>query len=182
MLRVIPNLLSISRIFLMFPLISFLNLAETNSIYQIHSFFMILLVFITDIFDGLIARKLNAVSSIGKILDPVSDKICLMIILIFLIQKAGFVFFIFFILLSIRDIILISLTCYLAIEHGFISQANKMGKNFMFFSFVMIILFLFNFNLYICISFYIITIFMLFLSTVVYINEHIENIKIYENI
>ena len=107
---------------------------------------------------GYLARKLKAVTSIGKILDPVSDKICLMIILIYLINKVGFIFFIFFILLSIRDIVLISLSCYLAIEYSFVSQANKMGKNFMFSSFIMIILFLFNFNYYISLSLYIISI------------------------
>ena len=182
MLKSFPNVMSISRIFLMFPLISFLNLVNQSPKYQIYSFFIILLVFLTDVLDGYLARKLKAVTSIGKILDPVSDKICLMIILIYLINKVGFIFFIFFILLSIRDIVLISLSCYLAIEYSFISQANKMGKNFMFSSFIMIISFLFNFNYYISLSFYIISILMLFISTVMYTIEHLKNIKKYENI
>ena len=182
MLKSLPNIISISRIFLMFPLISFLNLVNQSPKYQIYSFFIILLVFLTDILDGYLARRLKAVTSIGKILDPVSDKICLMIILIYLINKVGFIFFIFFILLSIRDIVLISLSCYLAIEYGFVSQANKMGKNFMFSSFIMIILFLFNFNYYISLSFYIISILMLFISTAMYTIEHLKNIKKYENI
>lgn len=182
MLKNLPNLISISRIFLMFPLLSFLNLVDQSPKYQIYSFFIILLVFLTDVLDGYLARRLKAVTSFGKILDPVSDKICLMIVLIFLIDKIGSIFFIFFILLSIRDIILISLSCYLAIEYGFVPQANKMGKNFMFSSFLMIILFLFNFNYYISFSFYIIAIFMLFISTIIYTIEHLKNIKKYENI
>jgi len=46
----------------------------------------------------------------------------------------------------------------------------------------MIILFLFNFNYYISLSFYIISILMLFISTVMYTIEHLKNIKKYENI
>ena len=182
MLKFIPNLLSISRIFMMFPLILYLEKIETGIIYVIYSIVIITMIVLSDILDGFVARKLNSVSSFGKILDPVSDKICLMVFLIFLINKYNFIFFIFFILLSARDIILVSLTSYLAIRYNFISQANKLGKYFMLSTVMMIIFFLFNLNSFLSILIYIITIIMLIISTVNYMKEHLNRIKKYENI
>jgi CDP-diacylglycerol--glycerol-3-phosphate 3-phosphatidyltransferase len=182
MLRYIPNLLSISRIFMMFPLILFLKGIETEPIYIIYSVVIIAMVILSDVLDGFLARKLNNVTSVGKILDPVADKVCLMIILIFLIDKYNFIFFIFFILVSLRDIILVSLTSYLAIRYEFVSQANKLGKYFMLSTVIMIIFFIFNLNYVISISMYIITIIMLIVSTINYMIEHLNRIKKYENI
>ena len=182
MLKFFPNLLSISRVFMMFPLIFFLERIEIGLIYVFYSIITIAMVILSDVFDGFLARKLNYVTPLGKILDPVADKICLMIILIFLINKYNFIFFIFFVLISIRDIILISLTAYLAIKHNYISQANKLGKYFMFTTVLMIIFFLFNLNYFISISIYIITMIMLVVSTLNYIVEHLNRIKKYENI
>ena len=79
MLKFLPNLITISRIFLMFPLIYFLNLNDKFFINQLFSIMFILIIFLSDVLDGFLARKLNVVTQIGKILDPVSDKICLMV-------------------------------------------------------------------------------------------------------
>ena len=38
---------------------------------------LMLLAVATDYFDGFLARKLGKISSLGKILDPLADKICL---------------------------------------------------------------------------------------------------------
>ena len=182
MLKILPNLITISRIFLMIPLIYFLNLNEKFFIYQLYSIIFLLIIFLTDVIDGFLARKLNVVTQSGKILDPVSDKICLMVMLIFLIQKYGIIFLIFFILVSIRDLLLITLTCYLAINYNYISQANQLGKNFMFSCVIMIIMFIFNFNYFISYAFYIITILLMLFSTLGYMKTHLNNIKKYENI
>ncbi len=42
---------------------------------------------LTDLFDGKIARKFNQVSNLGKILDPIADKLSQMAIVIILIYK-----------------------------------------------------------------------------------------------
>ncbi len=55
---------------------------------------------LTDVFDGKIARKFNMVSNLGKILDPIADKLSQMAIVIILIIKFwnndGIVKYIFF--------------------------------------------------------------------------------------
>jgi len=70
------NILTISRIFL--ATIIFLLLTSPDS------YFLALILFcfagITDFFDGYLARKYNAVSQIGEILDPIADKILIIFV------------------------------------------------------------------------------------------------------
>lgn len=67
----IPNLLSLLRI-LMIPVIVWLYIKEKN--YRAATA-VIILSGLTDIADGIIARKCNMVSDFGKILDPIADKL-----------------------------------------------------------------------------------------------------------
>lgn len=78
----IPNVLSFFRICLI-PLIAWLYLSEGNSHW---AGYMLLLSGVTDVVDGFIARTFHMTSDLGKILDPIADKltqatmlICLMI-------------------------------------------------------------------------------------------------------
>lgn len=66
----IPNLLSLFR-FILIPII--LN-SIINQDYWIALIFFTLSA-ITDVADGFIARKFNLISNIGKLLDPLADKI-----------------------------------------------------------------------------------------------------------
>ena len=75
----IPNILTITRLFLTFPLILFLELNKINFVFS-----LIVLGGITDYFDGFLARKLNLKTKFGTILDPLTDKIFLLIPLLWL--------------------------------------------------------------------------------------------------
>lgn len=66
----LPNLLSLLRL-LMIPLIVWLYVKEKN--YKAATL-VILISGITDVADGICARKFNMVSDFGKILDPIADK------------------------------------------------------------------------------------------------------------
>ena len=74
-----PNILTISRLFLTFPLIIFLELNKTSYVFS-----LIILGGITDYFDGFFARKLNLKTKFGAIIDPLTDKIFLLIPLLWL--------------------------------------------------------------------------------------------------
>ena len=69
-LKQIPNILTILRFFLVFPLVYFA--------YQ-EKYILAALIFtisgITDILDGIIARKFNLISDFGKLMDPFADKL-----------------------------------------------------------------------------------------------------------
>lgn len=70
----IPNIMSYFRIILI-PVFSYMYLtAETGRDYILAAA-VVLLSSLTDLFDGMIARKFNMVTKLGKILDPVADKI-----------------------------------------------------------------------------------------------------------
>lgn len=70
----IPNLISIFRLILIpFFIHSYLN-AETQSDYS-WSAFIVLFSGFTDYLDGVIARKFDMITDLGKLLDPFADKL-----------------------------------------------------------------------------------------------------------
>ncbi len=72
----ISNLLSLSRLILIIP-VCFLLVRDQDFDKYIALSLMVVAA-ITDYLDGYLARKLNQVTELGKILDPISDKICLL--------------------------------------------------------------------------------------------------------
>lgn len=76
----ISNILSISRIFLL-PLIVF-GLTKRTTNYAIFTAAVIFISMMTDGLDGYLARRLNEVSALGKMLDPIGDKICIGVVAI----------------------------------------------------------------------------------------------------
>ena len=68
----IPNLLSIVRITLVYPILN--NIFLGNFVVSIIYF---VIASITDALDGFLARKMDWQTQLGKILDPVADKLLL---------------------------------------------------------------------------------------------------------
>ena len=75
----IPNILTISRLFLTFPLILFLEINKSTFVFA-----LLIIGGITDYFDGFFARKLNLTTKFGAVLDPLTDKVFLLIPLFWL--------------------------------------------------------------------------------------------------
>lgn len=78
----IPNWLCFLRIALI-PVFSVLFIKEN----YILAFVLMIIAALTDLVDGKIARKFNMVSNLGKILDPIADKLSQVAIVIILIVK-----------------------------------------------------------------------------------------------
>lgn len=84
----VPNLLAIFRILLL-PLI-FYFLAQNNTTSYYIAILLILIAIVSDVLDGYFARRLNQITDLGKILDPLADKLGLGIFVIFIIFHRGF--------------------------------------------------------------------------------------------
>lgn len=79
----LPLYLTLSRIILVIPTAFFLSFGTESGRWIATICFVI--ASITDYYDGYYARKLNAVSNLGKFLDPVADKILVSSVLILLL-------------------------------------------------------------------------------------------------
>ncbi|MDP2036777.1 MAG: CDP-alcohol phosphatidyltransferase family protein, partial [Ignavibacteria bacterium] len=102
-----PNLITLFRLFLILPIIYiFLNYNSiANSNYFVVS--IILIAFISDISDGFVARKTGQITEMGKLLDPLADKVLTAIIIIFL-WLIGLVPLEYLLILLLRDVIIFS--------------------------------------------------------------------------
>lgn len=78
----VPNLLSLVRLCLI-PVFSALYLQG----HTILTAWILVLSGLTDAVDGWYARKFNAISSLGKVLDPVADKLTQGVMLILLVTR-----------------------------------------------------------------------------------------------
>ncbi len=84
----IPNLVSLSRVALT-PFVGY-YLAQGDSRSTLICAGLLLLAGVTDGLDGYLARKLNQVSTLGIVLDPIADKIFAGILVILLILYRDF--------------------------------------------------------------------------------------------
>ena len=127
----IPNILTISRLFLTFPLIIFLEINKTSFVFG-----LIVLGGITDYFDGYFARKLNLKTKFGAILDPLTDKIFLLIPLLWL-AKMDLIPFWSLAIILFRELIISALRT--TIKDGL--PASQLGKYKTFFFFIALVIF-----------------------------------------
>lgn len=70
----VPNLLSLFRLALI-PVYAYIYLNATEKYQYVLAGTIMAVSCITDMIDGKIARKYNMISTVGKILDPLADKI-----------------------------------------------------------------------------------------------------------
>ena len=73
----VPNTLTALRLVLIIPLLHFLLKQEF-----VNAGIIILVSAMSDMMDGFLARRLNQVTSLGKILDPIADKLTLIAVVI----------------------------------------------------------------------------------------------------
>ena len=78
----VPNALSIFRLILLPVFATLYLMSDENPALLYWSFGVLVLSGLTDLFDGLIARRCNQISDLGKILDPVADKITQVVVVI----------------------------------------------------------------------------------------------------
>jgi len=122
----LPNILTYTRI-ASIPLIVFWLTPPTAPKYMNLTFVLFALASITDSLDGILARRYNQVTSIGKLLDPLADKLLTSAVLIMLIPQQKVQAWVVFLIIG-REIIITGLRS-VAASQGVILDASRMGKN-----------------------------------------------------
>lgn len=176
------NLISLSRVFMCVPLVVYLekiNHLEKST--YLAPIVLIVLIVLSDLLDGVIARSIDEITNIGKVIDPVADKICLMVVIIFLSFSNPILFLTFFLILTVRDLIIISIGIYLIQFQEEVFQSNISGKWFVGITSLMLFSFIFNFHIYLQYSLYFISILLMIVSTFEYINRYFSYFKIIED-
>ena len=123
---ILPNILSISRILLLVPIIIFFE----NDFFLLSTITFIL-ASITDFLDGYIARKNNQTSDTGALLDLLSDKIFVSVLLIWMTFNFESLVILFStILIVTREISISYLRLFILSRSGEIkdTKADSMGK------------------------------------------------------
>jgi len=121
----IPNLLSMLRIILI-PLFIVLLLPAQQESVCVWPFVVFSLASITDFFDGYIARSMNQVTKIGKLLDPIADKILIASALIFLVQLQRVSAWIVVVMIA-REFAVTGIRAMASTE-GVVIPADQLGK------------------------------------------------------
>ena len=128
----LPNKLATLRMILVIPFVIFLGIALSTESTGLSIFMRILsfVIFagasITDYFDGQIARKHNMVTNLGKLIDPLTDKL-LVISALVVLTKYDQISLWFVLIIIFRELLITGLRAIVANE-GVVIAAEKLGK------------------------------------------------------
>ncbi len=121
----LANRLTVFRILL--ALGTFAALIQKNAFWDAAAFIFFVIALLTDWFDGKIARSTNTISSFGKVLDPIADKILVIGTLIALIRSGLWIPLWGIFLIIIRELLMGGLRI-LAAKGGVVPSAESWGK------------------------------------------------------
>jgi cardiolipin synthase len=118
----VSNIFSFIRIFLVFPIYFFIASDE-----QVYLLLVIIFAIATDMLDGYLARKFDQITMLGKILDPLADKICIAGGLIALTVFKGFPWWLMAIII-VRDVIIVTGSIVIFLRKKIVAPSNWPGK------------------------------------------------------
>lgn len=121
----LSNLISFSRFLAAIPVI-YLHIEND---YHFNSAIVALIIYagISDYLDGLVARKTNTVSEVGKMIDPISDKLCAAALFIYTVWL-GWVPLWFLILNVFRDSFIMIGSSFIKLKYGKVAMSIMSGK------------------------------------------------------
>lgn len=118
----IPNAMSVLRL-LLIPFIIWMYVEERYAI----SVGLVVLSAVSDMLDGLVARKLNMISDLGKFLDPVCDKLTHAALLVCLMTTHRHIY-ILFIILAVKELAMLGMGLALFRKRDVVYSAKWYGK------------------------------------------------------
>jgi CDP-diacylglycerol--glycerol-3-phosphate 3-phosphatidyltransferase len=117
-----PNLVTLTRLALV-PV----TLALMAGGHRIAAALVLVVTFATDGLDGYLARRLDRVTDLGKVLDPLADKIAVVAVLVFLVANGEFPLWAL-LLVAARDIAIALGGVAIARRTGVVPAALMAGK------------------------------------------------------
>ncbi len=124
MFRLLPNLLTILRMLAVVPVAILAYWPDPRI--QLLAVAVFLLACVTDFLDGFLARAMGVQSVLGRILDPIADKILTIGIIMVLVDLDG-IPIIPAVALVLRDILVSGLREYLAV-HNTVIRSSRLAK------------------------------------------------------
>ncbi len=122
----IPNIMSYFRILLV-PAFCIVYLNAKNVGDYLWALALVALSALTDVFDGMVARKFNQVTDLGKILDPIADK-AMQFAMMFCVVVKYRIILILLIIYALKEIISLCFSSYLFAHNKNIGGAMWCGK------------------------------------------------------
>lgn len=126
-LKTKSNMLSLFRLLLSVPCFLLFCAGGTEIKYKCWIISIMILAYVTDILDGFLARKYNEITEMGKIIDPLADKLFVGVLAIMLYLKGGIPSLYFWIVLS-RDILIFLSGAFTTRLLGYVIPSNYTGK------------------------------------------------------
>jgi CDP-diacylglycerol--glycerol-3-phosphate 3-phosphatidyltransferase len=120
----ISNFLSLTRVLLLAPMLFFLH--KNTPADNLVAFGFMLLGVATDWFDGYLARRFHQQSDIGRVMDPLSDKICIGGIALYVTLFRDFPKW-FLILILARDFTILLIGFFITVRVK-VPESNRPGK------------------------------------------------------
>lgn len=119
------NMISFSRILVAFPIVylHYINDLQVTTTAGL----LILYGVISDYLDGLIARKTNTISEVGKMIDPIADKLCALVLFVYTVW-IGWIPLWFLILAMFRDISIMLGSYFIKSKYDKVAMAIMSGK------------------------------------------------------
>ncbi len=121
----ISNLLSFSRIVLLAPL-AYCLLGDASQ-HRTWAAAVVMAAALTDFFDGYVARRLHQVTELGKVLDPIADKIAAGGSAILLLMIGAIPLW-YVVVVIARDLLIFFGSLYIRSKKNIITQSNWPGK------------------------------------------------------
>jgi len=121
----VPNVLTLLRILLV-PVLVVALLAETDN-GDLMAAIVFALASITDVMDGYIARTRNAITSFGKLMDPIADKLLIISALVALVSLQRLAAWVAMVIIA-RELT-VTITRMQATQQGVVIAANWWGKS-----------------------------------------------------
>ena len=118
----VPNILTIIRLLLVGVFYYVFNLPD-----HMAALAVFLLAGATDIVDGYIARKYNQITDLGKLLDPIADKL-LLIVALFCLYGAGKVPLMFPVLAASKEAVMVIGGAFLLTKENKVVYSKTIGK------------------------------------------------------